>query len=368
MPSATQAVGRFQTHGYFPEADWLWRKIPTNPTLDVNSATWAGYFSAGGTAHICDIIEFGVAARGPGGSTGNAITSATPRYTPVFRQATGGGGDDWGPAPFTTTMPWTADLVVPGIVSPGTTPTNNPPYDGHVAMADPTTGQVYCLWRAYDNGATKNAWWGRQVGLYGDGREGGAAQQGSSTGSRLSRYGGIIRASEMTTAAAAGYASLDHALFFSTDIASSDVRYPASVGDGANGAGVTTPIPEGARVQLDPSINVDSIVGITTWERIIAKTLQQYGAYVGDNGGARMAFVFEYLGEGAGPNAPYLAVYGGVYDYFDMVNIPWSSLRVLANWDGSAATATPATAADSPRLPLTPPGRIAPGALFPRPR
>src|SRR5690349_19020913 len=264
MPSASVAgaAGRFQAHGYFPEADWLWRRIPSNPVLDPNSATWAGYFGVSdgvsGHKHVCDIIEFGVAARGPGGSAGSAITSTTPRAAITFRQATGGGGDDWGPAPFTDTMPWPADLVVPGITSPGTTPTNNPPYDGHVTIADPTTGRVYNLWRALD-GTPKTAWWGRRVPLYGDGREGGAAQQGSSTGARLARYGGIIRASEMTAAAAAGYTGLDHALFFSTNIASPEVRYPASVGDGANGSGVATPIPEGARVQLDPTIDVDSI-------------------------------------------------------------------------------------------------------------
>lgn len=340
MPSATAAVGRFQAHGYFPEADWLWRRIPTSPTLDVNSATWAGYFGvsdgAAGHKHICDIVQFGVALRGPGGSSGSGVISTTPRYDVVFRQANGGGGDEWGPDPFSATMPWTADILVPGITTPGITPTNAPPYDGHVGVADPTTGQVFSVWRAYDNGATKSGWWGRQVALYGDGREGGAAQQGSSTGARLSRYGAVIRASEMTAAAAAGYRSLDHALFFSTNIASSVVRYPASVGDGANGSGVATPIPEGARVQLDPSINVDGISGITTWERIIAKTLQTYGAYVGDNGAERMAFVFEYLGEGTTPNQPYIDVYGSIFDFYDMTHIPWSSLRVLKNWDGSS--------------------------------
>jgi hypothetical protein len=330
MPSSTAgSAGRFQAHGYFPEADWLWRKIPDSPTLDVNSTTWAGYLSAGGTAHICDIIEFGVALRGPGDSAGDPVDATTPRYDVVFRQAIGGGGDDWGPDPFTLTMPIPDDVIVPGLAL------GELVYDGHVAVADPTTGRVFSIWRGEDNGAVWDAWWGRQVALYGDGREGGAPQQGSSTGSRLSRYGSVIRSAEMTAAAAQGYRSLDHALFFSTDIASAEVRYPASVGDGANGAGVATPLPEGCRVQLDPTIDVDAISGITTWERIIAKTLQTYGAYCGDNGGARMAFLFEYLGEGSTPNQPYLDVYGSVFDYFDMTHIPWSSLRVLKNWDGS---------------------------------
>ena len=332
MPAgAVAAAGRFGAHPYFPEADWLWQPIPASPTLDANSATWAGYFGAGGTQHICDIIQYGAALRGPGGSAGSAITTATPKYDVIFRQATGGGGDNWGPDPFSQTMAIPDDVVVPGITSPG-----EATYDGHVASADPGRGIVQSVWRGKRTSASQwNAWWGAQIPLYGDGREWATASQGSSTGARLSRYACVIRASEMTTAAAASYAAIPHALFFSTDIASSAVRYPAQVGDGGNGAGVATPIPEGARVQLDPSINVDAISGITTWERIIGKTLQKYGAYVGDNGGARMAFVFEYLGEGATPNQPYINVYSGIFDYYDMTHIPWSSLRVLARWDGS---------------------------------
>lgn len=329
MPSAAAAAaGRFQGRPYFPEADWLWRPIPATPVTDANSATWAGYLSTPGTQHICDIIEYGVALRGPGGSTGSPVTAATPRYDVTFRQATGGGGDNWGPDPHSQNMAIPDDVVVPGTALGETV------YDGHVATADPGRGLVHSIWRGKDNGAAWAAWWGRQTPLYGDGRESGAASSGSSTGARLSRYAGVIRASEMTAAAAAGYRSLDHALFFSTDIASSSVRYPASVGDGANGSGAATPIPEGARVQLDPTINVDALVGITTWERIIGKTLQRYGAYVGDNGGARMAFVFEYLGEGPTPNQPYINVYPGIFDYFNMTHIPWTSLRVLRQWDG----------------------------------
>ncbi len=92
------------------------------------------------------------------------------------------------------------------------------------------------------------------------------------------------------------------------------------------------PIPEGYRIQLDPSIDVDAIPGITPGEKVIAKTLQTYGAYVGDQGGARMAFIFEAV-PGAISDNP-AAVWedaGFAWDYYDMQNIPWSQLRVLAS-------------------------------------
>ena len=315
------AAGR-NARPFFPDADWLWNPIPASPVLDSNSATWAGYFSAAAQQHVCDIIEYGVAMRGPGGSAGAAVTASTPKYDVTFSNVPA-----WGPDPHSIPMAIPSDVIVPGVAIGAN-------YDGHVTTADPTRGVVHSLWRAVNGGSSWTAQWGRQNPLNGDGREAGAASTGSSTGARLSRYGSVVRSSEMTVAAAAGYASLNHALFFSTNIASSAVRYPASVGDGANGAGVATPIPEGARVQIDPSINMDTVTGITTWERIIGKTLQKYGAYVGDNGGARMAFLFEYLGEGATPNQPYVNVYSGIFDYFDMTHIPWSSLRVLRQWDG----------------------------------
>src|SRR5690349_20282792 len=203
------AAGRFSRHAYFPQADWLWNALPSSPVLDSNSATWVGYLSASGTQHICDLIEFGVGLRGPGGSAGSAITSSTPRFDVAFRQATGGGGDNWGPDPFSTTMPWPADLAVPGMALGETV------YDGHIAVADPTFGRVYSVWRA--NATARSGWWGRETPLYGDGRESGAASSGSSTGARLSRYAGVIRSSEMTAAHAAGDVALPHALFFSTD-------------------------------------------------------------------------------------------------------------------------------------------------------
>ena len=330
MPrGAAGAAGRFGRRPYFPQADWLWNRIPSLPVLDTNSAAMVTGLSAAGTKHMCNVIEFGVALRGPDG-----ITAATPRYDVVFRQAVNGGGDNWGPDPFSVTMPIPDDVIVPGIALPETT------YDGHVSVADRRTGQVWSLWRGRDNVTSWSAWWGAQVSLWGDGRESPIPQNGSSTASRLSRFGGVIRASEITAAHAAN-SGLDHALFFATSMVAPTVfRYPAANTDGANGAGVGTPIPEGARVQLDPSINVDGLSGITPIEKIVAKTLQTHGAYVGDQTSdttVRAAFLFEYLGEASTvpqPNQPYLDVDPGFYDYYDMTHIPWSSLRVLRQWDG----------------------------------
>jgi hypothetical protein len=107
------------------------------------------------------------------------------------------------------------------------------------------------------------------------------------------------------------------------------LRYPASKTDGSSS--LSNCIPEGARIQLDPSVNVDAISGITPGERAIAHALQTYGAYADNNGGAKMGFSFE---NPVSKTDPYPAT-GLAWDYYDMPHIPWNRLRVLNNWNGS---------------------------------
>ncbi|WP_255206846.1 carbohydrate-binding domain-containing protein [Mycolicibacterium sp. PAM1] len=298
------------TPGYFGGADWLWKPISSNPTLAANSSTWVGYLAAADKQRVANLYNYSVAL-----VSASEITSSTPRYDVTLTKA-------WGSDPFgSTTVPIPLGTKIP----PGT--------DGHVAVLDPTTGQAYGIWQAKYNSST-NAWsgsWGGMTSLNGNGID----TSGSATAAAIARYAGVVTAAEFSAAIAAN-TGINHALAFSTDLAGPDFVYPAIKSDGQNWAGVATPIPEGYRIQLNPDINVDAIAGMTPGERVIAKTLQTHGAYVVDQGGARMAFAFELLDD-ATPTSPG-AVWknaGLAWDYYDMKNIPWSQLRVLA------PTATP---------------------------
>ena len=297
--------GTVVTRNYFGTADWLWAPIPDNPVLDANSAAIVTSLSAtaGGAMRVANLYEYGVTLAGPTG-----ISGATPRQDIAFSNVPAWGTDPFG----SDTIPIPEDLLIP----PGS--------DGHVSIADPVNNRVYSLWQA-SNAGTWSASWGGVAALDGDGIE----TSGSSTATNLSRFAAVIRGSEI----AAG--QIPHALFFSTDMAhTSSFRYPASKTDGDNAAGVAHPIAEGARIQLDPSIDVEAIPGITPGEIAVAKALQRYGAYCGDKGGARMAFIFEYVNDGTNPGQVYVDA-GLGWDYFDMSHIPWSALRVLNSWDGS---------------------------------
>jgi hypothetical protein len=132
--------------------------------------------------------------------------------------------------------------------------------------------------------------------------------------------------------AIAANTGLSHALVVSSNIAGPGFVGPATKSDGTNIAGVPTPIPEGYRIQLDPSIDVDAIPGITPAERVIAKTLQTYGAYVVDQGDATLAFVFQMEPDAtstSNPGAVWTSA-GLTWDYYDMADIPWTQLRVIA--------------------------------------
>lgn len=301
------AAGLRARRPIFQHAHWLYEPIKASPTLDASSATMVAALSAVGTQHVCGMVDFGVAMRGPAG-----VTLDTARYDIAFTNAIGGGGEDWGPDPFFIDMPLPDDITIP----PGS--------DGHVVVADPALNLVFGLWQAnYSGGAS----WGGIADLNGDGID----YVGSATGSMLSRYAAVITVKDILRGA------IEHALFFSTDIARlTTFRYPAGKTDGANFAGNATTIPEGARVQLDPTINLAAISGITAGELMIGRALQRYGAYCGDNGGARMGFLFELADDAdeTTPGAAYVAA-GLEWDYFDLTHIPWSSLRVLATWDGA---------------------------------
>jgi hypothetical protein len=194
--------------------------------------------------------------------------------------------------------------------------------DGAMVIIDWSTETMYEFYQYNWNGGRPQTGWGA-VGPYSnEGRDGEAGRVGNSTGAGVSRLAGVVRIHEIRE----GY--IDHALVFSTNNAcTSIVRYPAAKTDGRSTR--SDCVPEGARLQLDPSINVDSLA-ISAGEKMVARALQRYGAYVMDNGGANMAFIFEAP---SGESDPYCGV--GICGDYDRLNLTWNKLRVLRNWTGT---------------------------------
>src|SRR5207247_1431530 len=98
------------------------------------------------------------------------------------------------------------------------------------------------------------------------------------------------------------------------------IACPATHTDGVSSDAAS--IPEGARIQLDPSFNVDA-QSWPQWEKVIAHALQTYGGYLLDTGGSVALFGESNLnGE---PSWSSIGVPTGP----SLSNLPWGQFRVL---------------------------------------
>jgi hypothetical protein len=108
-------------------------------------------------------------------------------------------------------------------------------------------------------------------------------------GSNTAAGAGTIRQRDLATPNGAAW---DHALALAYPTTASGATaghpkyvYPATGGDGTTSG--TGAMPEGARIQLDPSINCNtwpSLASAPAWKKSECKTLQIYGAIVVDTG------------------------------------------------------------------------------------
>lgn len=287
--SAAQAYSPSGGHPYASSSAWNVR-VPAAPVLALKSAAIVRHLAS--SPAIADLYEFGFPVY-------NA-DSTTPRYGINCTKPWGACGLEKQPVP----------------VPPDAVPSSGS--DGAMVVIDWSTRMAYDFWQAHRTAAGGwTASWGTVSSIDGDGRTDGA------TGAGLPALGGLIRASEIRLGV------IDHALAFSTDNACQIVfRYPASKTDGASSQ--SDCIPEGARVQLDPTLEVTRLPGISPAEVAVAKALQVYGAYARDNGGATIAFAFE---DPVGQADPYAAA-GLAWDYAAMPHIPWNRLRVIRHWNG----------------------------------
>jgi len=188
--------------------------------------------------------------------------------------------------------------------------------DHHLVVVD--GDKELDMWNAtYD---ARNDRWsagGRFVGdLYGWGANAPPGHHaGGAVAAGFSGMGGVVRPEEI----AQGH--IDHAL--SMTIPHPRIGYlgPATATDGTNPD--PRSIPEGARIQLDPDYDV-AAQSWPAWEKMLAKALQTYGAYVSDNGGT-VAF-YGQTDANAG-NEKWSTV--GVPKNAYLAGLPWNRMRVL---------------------------------------
>ena len=266
--------------------------VSSAPRVDGNSAAMIARASRTGLGYA-NLVEFGI-----------PIYVASP-LTP--RQQVTCTITIWGPCPLAAT--------------PRPIPTNAVPNtgsDGVMTIIDPAAGTVDEYWQARRVGGGWATSWGSISSLSGSG------WGSTSTGAGASRLAGVVRVSEI----AAG--QIPHAVVLQSDTACAKTfRAPATKTDGLSTR--SDCIPEGSRLQLDPSINVSAIPNITPGERAVARALQVYGAYLIDRADTSLSMSFELAPDASstGPGSVYQRA-GFSWDYFGMPHVPWKKLRVLA--------------------------------------
>lgn len=195
----------------------------------------------------------------------------------------------------------------------------SPGTDAELVIHDPSTDTLWELWKARrrPDGRWEACWGGRLDGV--------SSSQGifpnpyGTTATGLSLAGGIITPEELEKG------RIEHALAVSlVSPKRGEISWPANRTDGWSDR--DTAIPEGLRLRLDPSIDVDRL-DISRTAKIVAEALQTYGMVVRDKSGSVTFYARNVVAEGG--SDPYPELFGGEPGWRVLAGIPWDRLQAL---------------------------------------
>lgn len=319
--------------------------IPANPVLDTNSAAKSATLA--GLPQYCGLQWV----------TACFATSSDPQYNIVYDQdpaAQPGQPYSWAYQSSSSRATSVEPLRIPappdfypqpGGYADGTA------WDGWGCVIDPSRNVGWMGWRMAKVGGN---WQATASGAFTAPGDITQVTSGLGRGDGLPAIAGSITTREVADAMsdATDTYVIPHALAVSVDISLVDTafRAPATKSDG-----VTTPtnstISEGSRFYLPSTATTASS---NRFFRALLRTLKTYGLYVVDrNGGGAMMLNFERW-DPANPDnmidpntgqpttlsnpASISKVYydaGLQWDYYSLSAIPWSSIRLLRQWNGA---------------------------------
>ncbi|QZT62290.1 hypothetical protein [Mycolicibacterium austroafricanum] len=272
------------------DASSPWRQaIPADARVDPNSASMIASVQPT-PALNANLVAYGI----PIYAAGTDTTTYTVPCTRV----------DYGICPFAG---W--PVTIPDGAEPNTGS------DGVLVSVQEASGIIFEFWRAARDGDTWTTAFGAVNSLHGSGW-GGAA-----TGSGASRLAGVVRVAEIADG------EIPHALALQSNNACPTFRAPALKSDGTSTRADC--IPEGARLQLDPELDLSSL-NLRPGELAVARAMQRYGGFLMDVAKTPLSVSFEREGDpAAGEVGQTYSGAGFRWDYDAMENVPWDKLRVL---------------------------------------
>lgn len=200
-----------------------------------------------------------------------------------------------------------------------------PGADGHLTVWQPSTDRLWEFFKARREGSTWHADWGGAIrnvsknpGYYTKSAWPGATRSWGATATSLPIIGGTMLLDELKRG------RVDHALALNLPAPrSGEFAWPAQRSDGT---GPPTALPEGARIRLDPAVNIDDL-GLPKLGRTIARAAQRYGMVVRDQTGHGMSLWAE---------VPTTTSVRGLSSYLNgktptdvLANFPWDRMQVL---------------------------------------
>ena len=202
-----------------------------------------------------------------------------------------------------------------------------PGLDGHLTVWQPSTDKLWEFFHARRRGGRWQADWGGAIarvskspGYYTARAWPGAGRHWGATASSLPIIGGTILIDELRRG------RIDHALAINLPAPRArEFAWPAQRTDGT---GPPTALPEGARLRLDPTVNVADL-GLPKLGRMMARAAQRYGIVVRDQTGHGTSFWLEVPRRG-GSRSPYSRYFRGKTPAEVLANFPWDRLQVLA--------------------------------------
>ncbi len=199
--------------------------------------------------------------------------------------------------------------------------------DGDLAVWQPSTDRMWEFFvLSYQSGEWQAEWGGAMqnvssnLGVYGPIAWPGAKTYWGVTATSFPIVGGVITYDDL----AAG--QINHALALSIP----DTRAGWYVSPAERDDGVSTSadsIPEGARLRLDPSLNL-ARMDLPPMSRMIAQAAQRYGIVIRDTSPI-IAFVGQDPTGNSSAQALYQQAYAGEWPFQLMAYFPWSHLQVL---------------------------------------
>lgn len=195
--------------------------------------------------------------------------------------------------------------------------------DGALTVWSPDADRLWEFWVAKEDAAgTWSACWGGRI-------DGLAQSHGAFPNPFGASASGLATVGSMISVEEARRGRIDHAINIGLRTVGSPSRvyYPANRSDGKGDSPAS--IPMGARLRLDPSIDVNAL-DLTPLGKAVARAAQTYGFLVTETSGT--------VGLGAESGQaerqrtgtdPWKAILGDVPDYAQLDDFPWDRLQVL---------------------------------------